>query len=154
MDLKNFLLDVDGVLTNGQFYYSNKGKILKKFGPHDADGLKIISEYLSIKFISADKRGFDITQKRISDMGFSVELVTEKDRESWVESNYNLSHLVFMGDGLYDVPILKKSRYSIAPNNAVNEAKKIANFTTIQDGGNGAVYEASLHLIDLINDSN
>ena len=36
----NFLLDVDGVLTDGTFYYNNKGKILKKFGAHDNDFFK------------------------------------------------------------------------------------------------------------------
>ena len=152
MDLKNFLLDVDGVLTNGQFYYSDQGKVFKKFGPHDADGLKLISKYLSIKFISEDQRGFDITKKRIDDMGFDVELVSEENRHSWVESNYNFENLVFMGDGLYDVPVLKKSKFSIAPNNAVSEAKLSADFTTNADGGNGAVYEACMHLIKLIDE--
>lgn len=153
MDLKNFILDVDGVLTNGQFYYSDQGKVFKKFGPHDADGLKAINKYLSIRFISADKRGFGITKKRIEDMGFDVVLVAEETRSSWVESNYNFENLVFMGDGLYDVPVLKKSKFSIAPNNAVNEAKLAADFTTNADGGNGAVYEACMHLIKLIDDS-
>ena len=68
--------------------------------------------------------------KRIEDMGFDVVLVAEETRSSWVESNYNFENLVFMGDGLYDVPVLKKSKFSIAPNNAVNEAKLAADFTT------------------------
>ena len=32
---KVFILDVDGVLTDGCFYYSIDGKVLKKFGPDD-----------------------------------------------------------------------------------------------------------------------
>ena len=34
-----FLLDVDGVMTTGQFLYSKDGKDYKVFGPHDSDGL-------------------------------------------------------------------------------------------------------------------
>ena len=39
---KYFILDVDGVMTTGQFFYSKDGKIYKVFGPHDSDGLKIL----------------------------------------------------------------------------------------------------------------
>ena len=58
MILENFVLDVDGVLTDGTFYYSEKGKIMKKFGPHDSDGLKLISDLIKVEFISADKEVF------------------------------------------------------------------------------------------------
>ena len=64
-DIKYFICDVDGVMTNGQFFYSSKGKIMKIFGPHDSDGLKIIREFLKIIFVTADKRGFNISKKRI-----------------------------------------------------------------------------------------
>ena len=39
MKPKYFILDVDGVMTTGQFMYSKNGKIFKVFGPHDSDGL-------------------------------------------------------------------------------------------------------------------
>ena len=32
---KIFLIDVDGVMTNGQFAYTKEGKIMKIFGPDD-----------------------------------------------------------------------------------------------------------------------
>ena len=28
-----FVIDVDGVLTDGKFYYTTEGKVMKKFGP-------------------------------------------------------------------------------------------------------------------------
>ena len=59
----NFILDVDGVFTDGTFYYSKKGKIYKKFGPHDSDGIKIIKKHFNTSLISADKRGFEISKK-------------------------------------------------------------------------------------------
>ena len=31
---------------------------MKKFGPHDADGLKLISDLIKVEFISADKEVF------------------------------------------------------------------------------------------------
>ena len=38
-----FILDVDGVLSTGQHLYDSSGKQYKIFGPHDNEGLKIIS---------------------------------------------------------------------------------------------------------------
>ena len=43
---KIFLLDVDGVMTNGQFLYSSKGKSFKIFGPDDHDGLSLLKPFL------------------------------------------------------------------------------------------------------------
>ena len=64
-DKLTFLLDVDGVMTTGQFIYSQRGKLYKVFGAHDSDGLKLIKRDMLIKFISADKRGFSISKKEL-----------------------------------------------------------------------------------------
>ena len=64
------------------FFYSEKGKIMKKFGPHDADGLKLISDLIKVEFISADKRGFLISERRVNDMGFDLTLVEKKTENS------------------------------------------------------------------------
>ena len=60
------LIDVDGVMTTGQFLYSKDNKEYKVFGPHDNDGLKLIKDKIKIRFITADKRGYEITKKRIN----------------------------------------------------------------------------------------
>ena len=68
---KVFLLDVDGVMTTGQFFYTKQGKVMKVFGPDDHDALSLLKPFLEIKFLTGDKKGFKITQKRIvNDMKF------------------------------------------------------------------------------------
>ena len=53
----HFVFDVDGVLTTGQFLYTVDGKFAKVFGPHDADGIKLLKDNnIKIQCISADKR--------------------------------------------------------------------------------------------------
>ena len=63
---KNLVIDVDGVMTDGKFYYTEKGKIMKKFGPDDNDALKIIEDYINVQFVTGDKKGYKISKKRIS----------------------------------------------------------------------------------------
>ena len=53
-------------MTTGQFFYDENGKRYKVFGPDDADALKILKRFMNIVFVSADKRGFKISKKRIS----------------------------------------------------------------------------------------
>ena len=51
---KCFILDVDGVMTNGQFFYTSEGKMMKIFGPDDNDGLSLLKVHIEIRFISGD----------------------------------------------------------------------------------------------------
>ena len=65
-----FLLDVDGVMNNGQFIYSAKGKIGKIFGPDDNDALKILGKFITISFISSDYEALKFLKEEFKDMKF------------------------------------------------------------------------------------
>ena len=145
---KYFLLDIDGVLTDGKFLYSSEGKLMKSFGAHDNDGLKIIRDKLEISFITSDKKGFDISKKRIQDMGFELEYADELNKFGLVQKKFDFKKLIYMADGFYDIKILKSCFYSIAPNNALTQTKEICNYVTQRNGGDGAVFEACLHIYD------
>jgi len=148
-NFKHFIIDVDGVLTDGKFYYSSKGKVMKIFGPDDADALSLLVPQMNIHMISGDKRGFAITQKRIKqDMGYPLDLVSTFQRVDWIKSNYQLKNTIYMGDGIFDPLVFKKVGYSIAPQNASPQTKKHADFVTISKGAEGAVAEAVIHILD------
>ena len=144
---KTFALDVDGVLTTGQFLYSESGKIYKVFGPHDSDGLKMLKDKLSILFITADQRGFAISKKRIvDDMGYDLKLVSEDNRPTFFAEELGYDQTIFMGDGIYDAPIIKKCICGIAQQNARSEAKEAADYVTPSASGCGAVLDACLFI--------
>jgi 3-deoxy-D-manno-octulosonate 8-phosphate phosphatase (KDO 8-P phosphatase) len=150
----NLILDVDGVMTTGQFFYSADGKVFKVFGPHDADGLKMIKDMVNIVFITADKRGLQITRKRIvEDMGFPLELVPESERFEFVKQKYGFENTIFVGDGWFDVPLIKACKIGIAPQNARIEAKQAANYITPSKSGEGAVFDACLYIKNMLEQS-
>jgi 3-deoxy-D-manno-octulosonate 8-phosphate phosphatase (KDO 8-P phosphatase) len=147
LNLKHFCLDVDGVMTDGGFLYSEKGKVLKKFGAEDADALEIISRYLSVRFVSADRRGFEISRARVSkDLGFPLDLVPTAMRLDWLECLGPLDTVIYMGDSFRDWKILSSVGLSIAPANAHEWAKTVVDFVTPSPGGSGAVAEACMYL--------
>jgi 3-deoxy-D-manno-octulosonate 8-phosphate phosphatase (KDO 8-P phosphatase) len=147
--IENLILDVDGVLTTGQFLYIKTGKYAKVFGPHDSDGIKMISKHIKVLAVTADRRGFAITKKRVrNDMKLPLSFVKEEERLEWMKNNFDLSKTVYMGDGIFDAFIFKYVKYSIAPNNAFYLAKEKADFVTRHNAGEGAVAEACMHLLD------
>jgi 3-deoxy-D-manno-octulosonate 8-phosphate phosphatase (KDO 8-P phosphatase) len=146
--MKVFICDVDGVMTDGKFYYTKDGKILKSFGPDDNDALKVLSQYLMIHFISGDERGFEISRKRIvEDMKFPLDLVSTIKRMDWIKERFSPADVIYMGDGVFDHLVFAEVGYSIAPQNADQQLKKIARYVTNRSGGDRAVSEACLHVI-------
>lgn len=139
----NFVLDVDGVLTDGSFLYDANGKAYKRFGADDADALKLISDQVNIVFVSADHRGFPITKKRVEDMGFPIEQVKSKDRLQWIHDKFGFENTFYMGDSFEDIPMLDTC-IGIVPRNALHEVKLVADFVCTHIGGDRAVAEACL----------
>lgn len=147
--IKNLILDVDGVMTDGKFLYSKNGKEYKTFGPDDSDALNIVKDIINIHFVSGDKRGFEITKKRIvDDMGFPLDQVSTFDRVSWIKDHYDPTETIYMGDGIFDALVFKQVAYSIAPQNAFFKTKQEADFVTSKNGGEGAVAQAVFHIME------
>lgn len=147
---KHFVLDVDGVMTDGRFYYTNEGKAMKAFGPDDHDALLLVKPYLNVHFVTGDRKGFDITSKRISDhMKFKLDLVSTIERLEWMKLNgYEPEETIYMGDGIFDALVFHKVAYGIAPANALYTTKNYADFVTRSVGGDSAVAEACLHVLE------
>ena len=143
-----FIIDVDGVMTTGQFLYSEAGKQMKIFGPDDNDGLGLLNPHIEIRFITGDRKGFSISNKRIKeDMNFELDLVSTIKRIEWIKERYNPKEVIYMGDGIFDHYVMKEVGYSIAPANADRIAKENANYVTERSGGDRAVAEACLYAV-------
>jgi len=148
--MKKFILDVDGVLTSGQFIYTQDGKVAKVFGADDNDALSLLKQYIKdIIFVTGDKKGYKITQKRIvEDMGYPLFLVSTIDRIKWIKERFDPKEVIYMGDGIFDHYVMREVGYSIATSNSDPNAKRYASFVTIRTGGNRAVAEACLHIME------
>lgn len=147
--MKVFILDVDGVLTTGYFIYSSEGKVMKVFGPDDNDALSLLSPHLEIRFVTGDRKGFNITKKRVvDDMKYPLDLVSTIRRTEWIAERYPLESVIYMGDGIFDHYVMKKVGYAIATANADPLAKKSAHYVTERKGGDRAVAEACLHILE------
>ena len=60
-----------------------------------------------------------------------------------LKRKYNLedSEIVYIGDGLIDIPVMLKSGFSVSPQNAHQSVKDIADYITEKSGGEGVLRE-------------
>jgi 3-deoxy-D-manno-octulosonate 8-phosphate phosphatase (KDO 8-P phosphatase) len=146
---ETFILDVDGVMTDGQFHYSTDGKVLKIFGADDHDGLLLLKPYLRLRFVTGDRKGFAISEKRIvGDMKMELDLVSTVQRLDWIRERYDPETVAYMGDGILDPLVFGGVGYSICPANGFISTRERADFVTSATGGNRAVAEACVHLLE------
>ena len=108
------------------FLLFEKGKTLKMFGDADNDALSIIKHKLHTEMVTGDKRGFNISKKRIEiDMGYPLSLASTFQRLDWIKERFNPMETIYMGDGIYDPLVFKGVGYSIAPANALLTLKSM-----------------------------
>lgn len=145
---KVFIMDIDGVMTDGTFYYTADGKVMKKFGADDNDALSLLKPFMQIICVTGDKRGFPISNKRIAeDMHLDLQLVSTIRRIEWIKERFDPEAVIYMGDGIFDHYVMNEVGYAIAPANSDDNATLAADYVCKRAGGNRAVAEACLHIL-------
>jgi 3-deoxy-D-manno-octulosonate 8-phosphate phosphatase (KDO 8-P phosphatase) len=135
------IVDVDGVLTDGNFLYSANGKEFKRFGAYDSDGLRILEKFCKINFISADKRGFEISNCRITDMGATLQLVSAGARARYVENLAVNYFVIFVADSFTDIEGMRFADVSVVPSSGHRIARNFASYVLETEGGAGVLAE-------------
>ncbi|HBA61264.1 MAG TPA: 3-deoxy-D-manno-octulosonate 8-phosphate phosphatase [Elusimicrobia bacterium] len=147
--IKLFLMDVDGVLTDGKMYYlPGKGKELvevKAFHSLDGIGLRLLNQFGVATGVITGRESPG-TEERAKGLGMSYAYQgflskLEPLRRILEDTGLKPENLAYMGDDWTDIPVLKQAGFACAPANALPEVKKVSHFVTAKDGGEGAVRE-------------
>lgn len=142
------IIDVDGVMTDGGFFYGAAGKIAKRFGADDHDALTLLKPHVPVIFVTGDHRGFPISTRRIGeDMNFPIELVGPAGRIEWIATRWAPEKVIYIGDGIFDGPVFPRVGYGITVADALEPTIAQADYVTRRRGGERAVAEAALHLL-------
>ncbi len=141
--IKMLVLDVDGVLTDGQLYYGDGGEYIKAFNTLDGHGLKMLMHY-GIKVAVISGRGSNMLTKRMHDLGITDvhEKISYKIpvyENLLAKYNLDRQQAAYMGDDIPDYPLLESSGLAVCPSNAHIIIKNICDWTIDIQGGNGAV---------------
>lgn len=151
-DIQLLLLDVDGVLTDGNLLYSGNGQESKAFNTQDGFGLRLLREAgIEVGVITA--RQSEVVARRANElkMGHIYQGVGNKNeafRKVMRATGLKPYQIAYMGDDWLDLVLLQQVGLALVPANGVREVKEIAHFITPRSGGAGAVRDACDLLIE------
>ncbi|MCM8765810.1 MAG: HAD-IIIA family hydrolase [Candidatus Omnitrophica bacterium] len=143
--IKILIMDVDGVLTDGKFYYGNYGDELKAFDIQDGFGLTLLQRG-GIKTIIITAGNSKIVKRRAKHLRITkVYQKAYRKLETYekILRKFRIKdeEVCYMGDDLIDIPILKRVGLAVCVPNAREELKSIVHYVTNRQGGEGAVRE-------------
>ena len=139
------LTDVDCVLTDCGMYYDKRGDSMKKF--HARDGMAVtLLRKKSIPTIIVTKEKTIIVRKWAKRMKVYKTYDGIVDKVSILSKicktfNVKSEQVAYIGDDVNDLELLKSVGFSAVPNDAISEAKIIADYICKTNGGNGVLRE-------------
>lgn len=143
--IKMFLTDCDGCLTDGGMYYSEKGDELKRFHALDGMGFRLLKERgILTGVITGEKK--ELNQRRCKKLNLDILEQGVQDKLSVVKRlcekyNISLQNVVYIGDDINDLEVVKAVGFGCSVPNAMEEVKNAAVYVTTKSGGQGAVRE-------------
>ncbi len=173
-DIRIFITDVDGVLTDGIYQISEqevgKGIVTKSFYTKDF--------YAIEQMIRAGIFVFIITQSHDRVIERQIERISSHSKfwmDQWcgnkglkvltgIENKKNIIHshilmrnewgwnnVAYMGDAENDIECMKKALWTGCPSDAIEDVKENSNYISDFPGGKGAVYD---FCVDILNKRN
>ncbi len=139
------VLDVDGVLTDGGISYAGDEPEIKTFHVQDGFGIRM-AQQAGLKFAVLTGRVSEAVQRRVKELDFDyyesgksykLDALQGMIKDAALEPN----QVLYMGDDIPDLVCLPHVGLFVAPNNAQQRVKKVADWVTEKCGGDAAVRE-------------
>ena len=147
-EIKLFLSDVDGTLTDAGMYYGENGEELKKFNTHDGKGFELLRK-AGIKTGVITSENTKIVENRAKKMkinylyqGLEHKGKLEVAKEICKKESITLDDVAYVGDDINCKELLESVGMCACPKNSAEEVKGISNIIKLsKKGGDGAVRE-------------
>ena len=146
--IKLFLCDVDGTLTDGGMYYSESGDEQKKFNTRDGMGFQLLRE-AGIKTGIITSENTHIVENRAKKLQLDYLRQSKRDggkvaaaQEICDELGITLSEVAYIGDDINCYDLLAKVGVAACPADAMPKVKAIPGIHVMtRKGGEGCVRE-------------
>ncbi len=147
-DIRLFLTDVDGTLTDGGMYYGSDGTEFKKFNTRDGMGLQMLqrtgvkvgivtSENIAINVNRARKLGLDYLKQGARDGGKLAATL-----EICEEMGITMDQVAYIGDDVNCYDLLAAVGWAACPADACDKVKAIPHIRILtRRGGDACVRE-------------
>jgi len=138
-----FVFDIDGVLTDGTVLLLDNGLQARRMNVKDGLALQMALKGGFRVMVLSGAYSEPVLQ-RMKYLGLEDIYLAIKDKRAFLEqyiSEQNLTweEILFMGDDLPDIPVLKEAGMACCPSDAVNEVKAVSKYISPFNGGFGCV---------------
>lgn len=144
--IKVIALDLDGILTNSHVWWaSEEVGFNRTFCIYDGYGMKLLMKAgLKVGVITGGN-SVSVT-KRVEQLGLDFCYAGNEDKRAAFTDlldKYKVKpeEVLYMGDELFDIPILKKAGFSATVPNTTDEVKEMVDYVTIRESGMGCARE-------------
>jgi len=144
-NIKLIVSDIDGVWTDGSFYYSAEGDSLRKFSTKDSYGvvLSTLAE-IPVLILSGEKNA--MVKQRMKKLGIKHLKLGVKNKTAALtafctERGIELQEVAFIGDDMNDYHLLGKLQLFACPADAYPAIKEKADKVLSTKGGEGVFRE-------------
>lgn len=141
-NVKAFIFDVDGVFTDGKVYLF-ENDVVRAFYSKDGYAVQYASKlgYLVIIVTGGDSKE---VKKRLENLGVQKVYLKASNKSNILKeilNDFNLekSEILYMGDDIPDIPVLKTVGVSTCPKDACIDVKDIVDYHSPYPGGKGCV---------------
>lgn len=143
--IKMLVLDVDGVLTDCRLWMDSNGEWKRIYSVRDGVGIK---EIAAAGYKLAIITGAQATDVRARAKMLGFDYFYEGAVDKWPsfeklqkDSGFSKDEMAYVGDDIYDIPLLNAVGFGATVPEAVDEVLEVADYVTKRSGGNGAVRE-------------
>lgn len=158
-NIKLFLTDVDGVLTDAGMYYSENGDELKKFNTHDGMGLQLIRQH-GIKTGIITSENTKMVERRFNKLKLDYLYQGKREggklasvKEICEKEGISLAEVAYIGDDINCFELLSNVGLAACPANALDTIKNIPGIIQMnKKGGEGCVREFIEVILKTINE--
>lgn len=146
MQIKILFMDVDGTMTDGKIYMGSSGEVMKAFNSKDGYAIHNLLPAYGITPVVLTGRNSEIVKNRCKELAIR-ELHQGIDNKEQVldeilgRLDCSYENTAYIGDDCNDLDCMMKVAVTGCPADACEEIKRIADFKSSKDGGDGAVRE-------------
>ena len=153
--ITTFVFDIDGVLTDGTVLLFENGLQARQM--HVKDGLALqMAMKGGYRVLIISGAYSEPVLQRLQYLGLQDIFLAIKDKRGFLEkyiteNNLTWEEVLFMGDDLPDIPVLKEVGLSCCPADAVTEVKAVSKYISPVNGGFGCVRDVIEKVLKLNN---
>tara|TARA_R100000935_G_scaffold42840_1_gene64823 strand:+ start:26 stop:535 length:510 start_codon:yes stop_codon:yes gene_type:complete len=143
--IKLLVSDIDGVWTDGSFYYDSKGDSIRKFNTKDSFGVAL-AKLVDLPILILSGEDNKMVRTRLNKLGvenFNLGISNKLEvlNQYCLDKNIKMSDVAFLGDDMNDYHLINKVGVFACPSDAYLRVKAKADIVLETAGGDGAFRE-------------